>query len=179
MEDLTKVATALGNMYEERKIKEAMSLYGSYSKDDQIKIARCYKFLEEAEASTKVAAEEGDLPEDQVLQMKSNADRLKVAIELAHLNEVMQDESYQARTKEASACGALMSQLLVDHVNKKTAELTPEMKAMKHKMQKAEDKDDDGKKLEDTAGEHDNLPDDKKELEDWKEKKKKKNDKGD
>lgn len=172
---LTKVAKSLSHMSSEKEKHAALSRYEGYSYDDQVKIARCYLYLQQEEEATKEAAESGE--EVDILTFKSAAQRLNTAIELAHYQALMEDETIQKKAEEAAAAGALMSSLLVDYVEKTAKGLPPEMKAMKQKMQKAKDKDDDGKKLEDTAGEHENLPDTKSEYKDWKEEKGKKKDK--
>lgn len=165
---LTKVAASLNRMHREQENRDALELFSSYDREDQVKIAQCFEFLKQSEEATKVAHEKGELDAKDVVAPMTPARRLKMAIELAHFNELASNEELAKQAEEAAAAGALMSNLFVDYVKEA---MPPEMVAMKEKMQKAEDRDDDGKKLEGTKGEHENLPDTKEELKEKKEKK--------
>lgn len=136
---LTKVAASLNRMQQEQENRYALELFSSYSKEDQTKIAKCFEFLKQSEEATKVAHEKGELEAENVVSPMTPARRLKVAIELAHFNELASNEELAKQAEEAAAAGALMSNLFIDHVKK--AQLPPEFLANKGKM-KDEDKKD-------------------------------------
>jgi len=133
-------------MQREQENRYALELFSSYTREDQVKIAQCFEFLKQSEEATKVAHEKGELDAEHVVAPMTPARRLKVAIELAHFNELASNEELAKQAEEAAAAGALMSNLFVDYV--KQAEMPPQFMAMKEKMQKAKDGDGDGKKLE-------------------------------
>lgn len=162
---LTKVAASLNRTQSEFESRQALDLFSSYGKEDQVKIAKCFEYLKQAETATKVASEKGELDPKDVVAPMTAARRLKVAIELAHFNELVSNEELAKQAEEAAAAGALMSNLFVDHV-KKAGEMPPQFKAMKEKMQEAKDGDGDGKKLEGKSEKKDDDKDDKDDKED-------------
>ena len=120
MGDLTlvKVASSLNRMQVEAENRQALDLFSSYGREDQVKIAKCFEFLKQSEIATKTANEKGELPAEDVIAAMAPARRLKVAIELAHFNELVSNEELAKQAEEAAAAGALMSDLFVDHVKK-------------------------------------------------------------
>jgi len=165
---LTKVASSLNRMQQEQENRNALSLFSSYEKEDQEKIAKCFEFLKQSEAATKIAHEKGEMEESAVIAPMTPARRLKVAIELAHFNELASNEGLAKQAEEAAAAGALMSNLFVDYVKQaeeKAAAMPPQFAAMKEKMKDSKDGDGDGKKMEGT-GKKDKKDDDKEDEDD-------------
>ena len=164
---LAKVASSLNRMQVETENRQALELFSSYGKEDQVKIAQCFEFLKQSEVATKTAHEKGDLAAEEVIGAMSPARRLKVAIELAHFNELVSNEDLAKQAEEAAAAGALMSNLFVDYV-KNAGEMPPQFAAMKEKMKDSKDGDGDGKKMEGSGKkkDKDDKDDDKEEKED-------------
>lgn len=111
---LTKIAAQMSAMFEEREINDALNYVSSFAKEDQVKIAQFYEWLKEAEAVTKTAAAEGKKVD--VVGPFTNSQRLKVAVELAHLDELTNNTELMGKAAEAAAAGALMSQVFNEYL---------------------------------------------------------------
>ena len=116
-DSLQKVAQSLSHMQEERQNREVLEKFDLFSHEDQVKIGRCYVYLAEQETATKVATAEGKEIETPIA-FKTASDRLSTAIELAHYQELMNNEEVQKVAAEHAAAGSLAVQLLVEHVGK-------------------------------------------------------------
>ena len=162
---LAKVASSLNRMQVETENRQALEMFSSYGKEDQVKIAKCFEFLKQSEVATKTAHEQGELAAEEVIGAMAPARRLKVAIELAHFNELVSNEDLAKQAEEAAAAGALMSNLFVDYV-KNAGEMPPQFAAMKEKMKDSKDGDGDGKKLEGSGKKDKKDKDDKDDKED-------------
>ncbi len=116
-DSLQKVAQSLSEMQNEKRNNEVLTTFESYNYEDQVKIGRCYVYLTEQEKSTKEASDKG-VDVEAPVTFKVASDRLAASIELAHYQELMNDEDLQKSAAEHAAAGALAVKLLVDHVEK-------------------------------------------------------------